>query len=408
MIAKISKGRALKTLARYLLHGSNNENPNRGEVLATNFAGSDIRSWSREFGAFRKLKPNLSRAITHISLNLSPDEREISNEAFIEIATRFKAGLGYTDDCPFLLVRHRDRDHQHIHLVLSRISLTGVIPETNDFRKAEKLAAALRDEFDLKGPAVTKKNKEANMERKNRAEERAERLAAYAAGRLEEASHEGEEKVAPLAEPNAPSVEFHGPLGVKEEREMRREALSDDYQRMLRELFQDQIRYVKKTAKALTVFFKDGGRVHDSGNRIVAYNTPDPVIAAQRLMEMVAMKGWDSGFVVRGSDEFLRAAAAIAISQNLAIVALDAHQSAIIEAVRNAQGGSAALPAASVPQVESTPEPLPSPSPSPSSLLSGSKSLWQRLRDRRKDDEDEDDEPDTGRGPRSRGPRMGG
>ena len=83
----------MKSLAKYLLHGSNNESPNRGKVLATNFAGSDIRSWSKEFAAFRKLKPNLSRAVAHISLNIAPDDREISDDEFIDIATKFKAGL---------------------------------------------------------------------------------------------------------------------------------------------------------------------------------------------------------------------------------------------------------------------------------------------------------------------------
>lgn len=405
MIAKISKGRALKTLARYLLHGSNNESPNRGEVLATNFAGSDIRSWSREFSAFRKLKPNLSRAITHISLNLSPEERELADDVFVEIAQRFKAGLGYTDDCPFLVVRHRDRDHQHIHLVLSRISLTGVIPETNDFRKAEKLAAALRAEFNLKGPADKKNNNEevrmeTNKKTKSRAEERAERLAAYATGRLEAVAQDAEVVTSNKVEPNAPSIEFFGETSVKNEREFRREALSDEYQRLMRELFEEQIRYVRKTNKALTLYFKDGARLYDTGGRVTAYDMPNPALAAQRLLDVVAMKGWDTGFVVRGSDDFIREVAIIAVKKNLHMVPLDAHQLAILNSVREQHGGSvSSLPAvAGISPLQGAPQ------TNPLSVLSGGKGLGQRLTERRGNEEPNTDHD----GPENRRRPMGG
>lgn len=404
MIAKITKGRALKSLAAYLLHGSNNESPNRGQVLATNFAGSDIRSWSREFAAFRRLRAGLARAVAHISLNLSPEERPLSDEEFIEIATRFKAGMGYTDDCPFLLVRHRDCDHQHVHLVLSRISLTGVVPETNDFRKAEKLAAALRAEFNLKGPADTKKKKQEADMATSKAEERAKRLEEYALGRLEEISVDGDNKLAAVSQPDAPSIEFSGPLTVKEEREFRREAVSDDYQKMMQAMFEEQLRYIRKTAKGLTMYFHDGARLHDSGSRIVCYNATSPAIAAQRLMEVAAMKGWDTGFVVRGSDELLRYAAIIAVRRNLPIVALDAHQLAIITAVRDSMQDAGAVVAA-VP-----PSPLPPPaSPSrilPTSTMTGRKGLGGRLRNRRlSEDEEGGDDYDGGTRPSLPRPR---
>lgn len=44
------------------------------------------------------------------------------------------------------------------------------------------------------------------------------------------------------------------------------------------------------------------------------------------LMEVAALRGWGHGIVVRGSEEFIREAATIAIRKNLPIVPLDAHQ----------------------------------------------------------------------------------
>jgi hypothetical protein len=53
------------------------------------------------------------------------------------------------------------------------------------------------------------------------------------------------------------------------------------------------------------------------------------------------MRGWDSGITIRGSDEFIREAMAIAIARNLIVVPLDAHQSAIFAEVRLRMAGGA-------------------------------------------------------------------
>jgi hypothetical protein len=388
----------MKSLANYLLHGSNNTQPNRGMVLATNFAGSDVRSWSREFAEFRKLKPNLSRAVTHISLNLSPDDRQVSDEEFVEIAKQFKAGLGYTDDCPFLLVRHADRGHQHVHLMLSRISLTGVIPETNDFRKAEKLAVALRKEFRLKGPADKKKNDNEEIEMKTTKTDDEKRNAAILA-RFEEATAEADAKHAADAEPDAPSIEPVGMTNVKQDRDMRREIQTEQYQNALRDLFRVEYRFLRATQKAVTLHFKDNSRLYDSGNRVQVFDTPDPAVAAARLMDVVALKGWDSGFVVRGSDEFLRQAAIIAVRRGLQIVPLDAHQITIINAVREAEGAASSVVAAPSPS-------QPPRQPNPLSSMTGRGGIGQRLGDRRNENEQEEIDRGKNRPAGPRGPRF--
>lgn len=392
MIAKITKGRALKTAALYLLHGSANASPGRGKVLATNFAGGDVRAWSHEFAAFRKLKPNLARAVAHISLNLSPEERQVSDEEFVEIANRFKEGLGYGDDCPFLFVRHHDREHQHVHLLLSRIAATGqVVPETNDYRRAEKLAAALRVEFRLKGPSDKKKNEEENdnMELSNPSDAKTQAIEA----RLQSAAEDTDAKLSAVAEPDAPSI---GPVGtpdIKTVRNWRREMLSDEYRRAVDDLFLDQLRYVRKSTKALTLYFRDGSRLYDTGDRITAYACPDHGVAAARLMEVAILRGWDQqGIALSGSDEFLRAAMLLAIQKNINVVPTGSHQIALLAEIRKSLASAqtpslapatGAMPS-DVPNLE-TPKPPPV---NPLSLLKGKRRIGQRLEERRQDVED--------------------
>lgn len=388
----------MRSLANYLLHGSNNTQPNRGTLLATNFAGSDVRSWSREFAEFRKLKPNLSRAVTHISLNLSPGDRQVSDEEFVEIAKQFRAGLGYTDDCPFLLVRHADRAHQHVHLMLSRISLSGVVPETNDFRKAEKLAVALRKEFRLKGPADKKKNDNEETEMKTTRTDDEKRNAAIIA-RFEEATADADAKHATDAEPDAPSIEPVGMTNVKQDRDMRREIQTEQYQNALLDIFREDYRFHRVTQKAVTLYFKDKSRLYDSGNRVQVFESPNPAVAAARLMDVVALKGWDSGFVVRGSDELLRQAAIIAIRRGLQIVALDAHQMAIIAAVREAEGAASSVVAAPSPSLSLR-------QPNRLSLMTGKGGIGQRLGSRRNENEQEGIDSGKNRPAGPRGPRF--
>ena len=68
MIAKAVKGRGFRGALAYDLGKDD------GRILDTNMAGESIRELSAEFGAIRKLRPNLERAVLHVSLSAAPGE----------------------------------------------------------------------------------------------------------------------------------------------------------------------------------------------------------------------------------------------------------------------------------------------------------------------------------------------
>ena len=76
-----------------------------------------------EFMSYGELNPRVEKLVTHLSLSLPPEEN-LSDGQWEEAAERLLHGLGYTDNA-WLLVRHTDRPHEHVHIVVSRIRADG-------------------------------------------------------------------------------------------------------------------------------------------------------------------------------------------------------------------------------------------------------------------------------------------
>ena len=82
MIAKMVKGKGFRGTLEYDLRQS------KGYVLDSNMAGSTARELAREFGQVRALRPNLSRAVCHVSLALAPGE-SLSDAQWKEVAQKY-------------------------------------------------------------------------------------------------------------------------------------------------------------------------------------------------------------------------------------------------------------------------------------------------------------------------------
>ncbi len=69
---------------------------------------------AHEFGEVRQLRPNLGQAVFHASISAAPGEH-LTDHQWLEIAHRYLGGLGFTDN-QYVISRHTDTDHKHIHL----------------------------------------------------------------------------------------------------------------------------------------------------------------------------------------------------------------------------------------------------------------------------------------------------
>lgn len=149
MIAKLIKGSGFRGALNYLFNGNEKSSNKSAEIVTSNMAGLTPRHLSSEFSALRKLRPTLGKAVCHISLSIPSDDKKLSKQTWGEIAETFIQELGFKD-CPFVAVKHNDTDHQHIHILASRIKTNGeVVSDKNDFKRSEDIIRRLENKFGL-------------------------------------------------------------------------------------------------------------------------------------------------------------------------------------------------------------------------------------------------------------------
>jgi hypothetical protein len=142
MIAKAIKGKGFRGALEYDL------SKEQGRVIDTNMEGAGPRELAREFGAIRKLRPNLSRAVLHVSLSAAPGEH-LSDDQWREIGQRYLHGMGL-DANQYLITRHLDTEHEHVHLLVNRVRFNGeVTSDSHDYRRQEILMRAIERDYSL-------------------------------------------------------------------------------------------------------------------------------------------------------------------------------------------------------------------------------------------------------------------
>ena len=142
MIAKAIKGKGFRGALEYDL------SKEHGRVIDTNMEGTGPRELAREFGEIRKLRPNLGRAVLHVSLSAAPGEI-LTDDQWREIGKRYLHGMGL-DENQYLITRHLDTEHEHVHLLVNRIRFNGeVTSDSHDYRRHEILMRAIERDFAL-------------------------------------------------------------------------------------------------------------------------------------------------------------------------------------------------------------------------------------------------------------------
>ncbi len=142
MIAKAIKGTGFRGALEYDVRKDG------GRLIASNMAGTTPRELAMEFGAVRQLRPNLHKAVLHVSLSAAPGER-LTDTQWRQIADRYLQGMGFTDN-QYVVTRHSDTEHEHVHIVCNRITMAGgVVSDSQDYQRQERLMREIELEFGL-------------------------------------------------------------------------------------------------------------------------------------------------------------------------------------------------------------------------------------------------------------------
>lgn len=146
MMAKIIKGKGFKGCVNYILDSK------KGTTL---LEAKDVRLKSKasiiqSFVSQAKLNPNLSKSVGHISLNFSAqDKAKITNEMMVTVARDYMQKMGIKDT-QYIIARHFDKEHPHIHLCFNRVDNKGkTISDKNDRYRSEKICKELTAKYGL-------------------------------------------------------------------------------------------------------------------------------------------------------------------------------------------------------------------------------------------------------------------
>ena len=146
MIAKIMKGSGFKGVINYIL------DPKKGtELIDSSGVRTDsINHIVQSFIDQTELNPRVGKVVGHISLSFSAqDSPRLSNEWIVKVAREYLDKMGIKDT-QYIIGRHFDKEHPHVHIAFNRIDNNGkTISDRNDRFKSEKICKELTNKYGL-------------------------------------------------------------------------------------------------------------------------------------------------------------------------------------------------------------------------------------------------------------------
>lgn len=153
MKAKITKGSGFGGVLRYVLDikAGGGRGSKRAEVLevASIGLGQCYELFMKRFALCAALRPNIKKPVWHCSLSL-PEGEKLEPGRWEEVVESFLARMGFGANHPRAVVRHGDKEHDHVHIVCCRIGMDGRLwDDSHDVRRAIGATQELEKEFRL-------------------------------------------------------------------------------------------------------------------------------------------------------------------------------------------------------------------------------------------------------------------
>ena len=146
MVAKIVKGKGFKGVVNYVLDKAKQTQLLASEGVRLKSKESIIRSFVTQSG----LNPKVSKPVGHISLDFSAQDKDkLPNAKMVLIAKEYMTKMRITNT-QYIIGRHYDKEHPHIHIVFNRIDNNGkTISDKNDRYRSEKICKELTEKYGL-------------------------------------------------------------------------------------------------------------------------------------------------------------------------------------------------------------------------------------------------------------------
>jgi hypothetical protein len=144
MIAKNIKGKSFGGCVRYVMNDSS-------ELLEAEGVFADsAESIVRSFAMQRANRSEIKQPVGHIPLAFAPEDKaRMNNEFMLLLAKEYmkEMGIGNTQ---YIIVRHHNTDHDHLHIVYNRIDNDlKLISANNDYKSNIAVCKKLKDRYQL-------------------------------------------------------------------------------------------------------------------------------------------------------------------------------------------------------------------------------------------------------------------
>jgi hypothetical protein len=147
MIGKQIKGTGFRGCLNYVLGKKD------AYLIGGTMCGQTPEELAAEFAIARQLRPNLKVAVFHATLSVGSTEKledsEENDQRWLAIAANYMKAMEF-DNNQYAVVKHSDTEHDHIHIVASRICLDGgVVDDSWDYYKSQETIRQLERSYNL-------------------------------------------------------------------------------------------------------------------------------------------------------------------------------------------------------------------------------------------------------------------
>ncbi len=154
MIGKISKGTGFYGVLLYAM------DEKKGHYLDSNlrtYNGINAKEFSKQLAQNNDRNSRVKKPVFHVAIALEKGAK-VTNEEFKKIGEKYMRKFGFNPDfdpnnpekgiTPYVMVRHTDTTHPHIHIIASRIDSKGYCNNpSNDYKLSNKICRGLEKEF---------------------------------------------------------------------------------------------------------------------------------------------------------------------------------------------------------------------------------------------------------------------
>jgi Relaxase/Mobilisation nuclease domain len=147
MIVKTVKYSSFSKCLAYVLGKANTE------ILDSNLIGTEAKELAYKFRLCSHKNSRVKQVLFHAILAISPDW-SLKKDVWTEIAKKYLEEMGFVD-CPYTIVQHNDRPHQHLHLLAGRVRADGsCVSVAFDYSRSERILRSLEKKYQLPSPAT--------------------------------------------------------------------------------------------------------------------------------------------------------------------------------------------------------------------------------------------------------------